>query len=73
MEQEFKEFSEFRESDKSLMHELDQLKDPFSHKCLADAVVTCWFVTQEVAVLNTHFLQKYFSNSTDSVDSTEFI
>ena len=37
--------------------------------CLAGAVVACWFVTQEVAGSNTHFLQKYFSSSTDSVDS----
>ena len=41
--------------------------------CLAGAVVACWFVIQEVADSNTDFLQKYLSNSTDSVDSTEFI
>ena len=41
--------------------------------CPAGAVVACWFVTQEVAGSNTHFLQKCFSSSTDSVDSTEFI
>ena len=31
MEQEFTEFSEFRESDKSLKHELSQFKDPVSN------------------------------------------
>ena len=36
-------------------------------------LVACWFATQEVAGSNTHFLQKYFSSTTDSVDSTEFI
>ena len=41
--------------------------------CLAGAVVACWFVTQKVAGWNTHFLPKYFTNSADSVDSTEFI
>ena len=50
-----------------------QFKNPVPHMCLAGAVVACWFVTQEVAGLNTHFLQKYFSSSTDSVDSTELI
>ena len=37
-----------------------QFKDPVSHICLPGAVVACSFVTQEVAGLNTHFLQKYF-------------
>ena len=50
-----------------------QFKDPVSHMCPAGAVVACWFVTQEVAGSNTHFLQKCFSSSTDSVDSIEFI
>ena len=50
-----------------------QFEDPLAHLCLAGAVVAFWFVTQEVACLNTDFLQKYFSNSTDSVDFTEFI
>ena len=50
-----------------------EFKDPVSHMCLAGTVVACWFFTQEVAGSNTHFLQKYFSSSTDSVDSTEFI
>ena len=72
MKQEFTEFSEFREADKSLMHEWPQFKDPVSHMCLAGAVVACWFVTQEVAG-SKHFLQKYFPSSTDSVDSSEFI
>ena len=50
-----------------------QFKDLVSHMCLAGTAVACWFVTQEVAGTNTHFLQKYFSSSTDSVDSTEFL
>ena len=50
-----------------------QFKDPVSHMCLAGAVVARWLVTQEVVGSNTHFLQKYFSSSTDSVDSTEFV
>ena len=37
--------------------------------CLAGAVVASWFVTQEVIGSNTAFLQKYYSNSTYSVDS----
>ena len=28
--------------------------------CLAGTVVACWFVTQEVAGLNTHFFAKLF-------------
>ena len=50
-----------------------QFRDPVFHMCLVGAVVACWFVTQDVAGSNMDFLQKYFSNSTDSVDSTEFI
>ena len=46
MEQEFTEFSEFRESDKSLKHELGQFKDPIAHICLAGAVVASWSLTQ---------------------------
>ena len=71
MEQEFTEFIEFRESDKSLSMNWAQFKDPVSHMCLSGAVVACWFVAQKVVGLNTHFLQK--KSSTDSVDSTEFI
>ena len=41
--------------------------------CLPGTVVASWFVTQEVADSNTAFLQKYVSNSTESVDSIEFI
>ena len=37
-----------------------QFKDPVSHICLPGAVEACSFVTQEVAGLNAHFLQKYF-------------
>ena len=41
------EFTEFRESDKSLKRELDS--NPVSHMCLADTVVAFWSLTQEVA------------------------
>ena len=51
----------------------DQFKDPVYHMCLTETVVACWFVIHEVAGSNTHFLQKYFSSSTDSVYCTEFI
>ena len=27
-----------------------QIEDPVSHMCLADSVVACWSLTQEVAV-----------------------
>ena len=50
-----------------------QFKDPVSHLCLDGTVVVCWLVAQVVVGLNTHSLEKYFSSSTDSVDSTEFI
>ena len=39
---EFSEFSEIREFDKSLKHELGSLKDLVSHMCLAGAVVALW-------------------------------
>ena len=39
MEQEFTEFSELRESDKSLKHELGSHLTPVSHTCFAGAVV----------------------------------
>ena len=39
---EFSEFSEIREFDKSLKHELGSLKDLVSHMCLAGAVVAPW-------------------------------
>ena len=42
-------FTEFRESDRSLKHELGSIKDPVSNMCLAGAVVACWSLTQEVA------------------------
>ena len=45
----FAEFSDFRETDKSLKHELDQFKDPVSHMCLAGTVVAPWSLAQEVA------------------------
>ena len=39
---EFSEFSEIREFDKSLKHELGSLKDLVFHMCLAGAVVALW-------------------------------
>ena len=42
----FAEFSEFRETDKSLKHEFGlNFKDPISQKCLAGTVVACQFLT----------------------------
>ena len=55
------------ESNKSLRH-----KDSVFHMCHAGGVVASWSLAQEVTGLNTHFLQKYFPSSTDSVHSTEF-
>ena len=49
MEQEFTEFSVFKETDKSLKHELGSIQDPVSHMCLAGAVVASWSLTQKVA------------------------
>ena len=49
MDQKFSEFSEFRESDKTLKHELVQFKDPVSHMCRSGAVVASWSLTQEGA------------------------
>ena len=43
MEQEFTEFSEMRESDKSLKHEPGHFKDPISNMCLSGTVVASWF------------------------------
>ena len=47
MEQVFTEISKFRESDKSLKHELGSFKDPVSHRCLVSAVVASWSPTEE--------------------------
>ena len=44
----FIEFSEFRESDKSLKHELGQLKDHVCYLC----TVGCWSLIPEVAGSN---------------------
>ena len=50
-----------------------QFKVPVPTCVMPGAVVASWSVTQEVVGSNTAFLQKYFSSSTDSVDSAEFI
>ena len=44
-------------------------KDPLCYLCLPGTVVASWFVTHEVEGSNIALLQKYFSNSTDSVES----
>ena len=51
-EQELIKFSEFRESDKSLKHELVSFKDPVSLPILAGTVVASWSLRQEVAGSN---------------------
>ena len=43
------EFIEFRETDKSLKHELAQFKNHVSHMCLPSVAVASWSLTQEVA------------------------
>ena len=53
------EFSKFRESDKSLKHELGPIKEPVSHVCLVDTVVAPWSLTPEAAGSNS-FDDKYF-------------
>ena len=57
MEQEMTEFSEFRESDKSLMNRA-QFKDLVSTKCLAGVVVAC--CCPRGSRFEYTFLQKYF-------------
>ena len=47
MKQEFNEFSEFRESDKSL--NWSQFKDPVSNTCLVGALAASWLLIQDVA------------------------
>ena len=48
------EFTEFRESDKSLNMNWSQFKDPVSHMCLAGVAVVFWSLTQKIA-LSSHF------------------
>ena len=48
-------------------------KDLLCYLCLPGTVVASWLFTQEVEGSNTAFCKKYFSNSTDSIDSIEFI
>ena len=45
MEWKFCEFGEFKESDKSLKHEIE-FKNPLCYLCLATSVVTSWSLTQ---------------------------
>ena len=52
MDQKFSEFSEFREYDKSLKHEMGSILRSFLYRCLTGAVVASWSLTQEVAISN---------------------
>ena len=63
----FNECSELRESEKSLKHELSSTHPP-CFQCLPGIVVACWFLTQEIVGSNILFLQKYSSNSVDSLE-----
>ena len=45
----FSEFSECRESDKSLKHDWGQLKHSFFHLCLASTVIASLALTLEAA------------------------
>ena len=55
------EFSDFKESDKSLMLALKPVKDSVSRMCLAGTVVAPLFLTQKVAGLKPfYFSGKYF-------------
>ena len=47
-----------------------QFKDPHCYPCLHGVVGACWFITEEVEVRLNLFCKK---DSTDSVDSLEFI
>ena len=47
-----RKFSEFRESDKSVLDEIDQFEDPASLMYLPGAVVASWTFTQEIAGSN---------------------
>ena len=48
MDQKFNEFSGFKESDKSLKHELNlaQFRDSFGYPCLGGTVVASWSLTR---------------------------
>ena len=61
-EQNFSEFRAFRETDKSLTHELGSIErfSLLNNLCLHGAGVACWFITQEVRGSNTPFYKKTF-------------
>ena len=67
MEEESREFSELRESEKSLKH---NLKDPLCYLRLHGTVVSPLSLTQEVVGSRLTLFTNIFANS---VDSTEFI
>ena len=52
MEWKFSEFSEFKESNKSLKHDLAQFEDPVFHMCLTAIMVASQSLTQEMAGLS---------------------
>ena len=62
------EFSDFKESDKSLMLELEPVKYSVSRMCLAGTVVAPLFLTQVVAGLkpfccsDKYFVAKFYEN-----------
>ena len=62
MERQFREFSKFREFDKSLKHGLGQFQDPVSHMCLAGSVVASWAVTWGGGFEPFYCEDKYFSH-----------
>ena len=45
-------FSDFRESDKLVKHELGKFKDAICHMYLVDTTVESWSLTQEATGLN---------------------
>ena len=77
------EFSEFRESNKSL--NWSQFKDPISHMCFAGAVIASWALMQEVAASSPftvitnifrkklHLLSLFCSNVTTKIKTTKSI
>ena len=55
MEQEFNEFSKFREYDKSMKHELNYFKELASNICLPGTVAAYWSHIQKAAG-SSHFI-----------------
>ena len=66
----FSEFSEFKESNKTLKHNLAQFKDPVFHMCLAGIMVASQSLTQELVGLSPLFTcnDKYFVSEFSEVN-----